>query len=246
MTGFAAAWLSVMLLAGTATAQPRTAADTSTPIGEPQSGGELRDPDFRVGTRQFGLERRVEMYQWSAADGRYRRVWNQALIDSSGFDPGYENPPEMPLDSARWWAGSATLDGRPLAPSVLRTLGQWQVFRPGFARLPANLAATFQPEGDGLGSAEDPLDPQIGDLRLSWRELVLPPVMDQVELRDGVWHPRTGRTDPAQSTLIAADPLPGEATGLRWWPWLLALLVLGLPMWLVGRRLRRRAGNQQH
>ena len=81
-------------------------------------------------------------------------------------------------------ASIVSIDGKPVAPEVIGRLGQWRGFRPNFSALPGNLAATFQPEGDGLGSAENPLDPQVGDLRIDWRELTLPPLADKVERAD--------------------------------------------------------------
>lgn len=240
------AGLALLLVSAAASTLPLMSA-TMTPLlpqGEPLSGGGVRDPDFGVVTRQFGLDRRVEMYQWSASKDGYRRVWNAALIDSSGFAPGHENPPELPLASVRWWAQDATLDGKPLHVSVLGKLGRWRQFRPGFRRLPANLAATFEPEGDGLGSAENPLDPQIGDLRVSWRELVLPSLVGEVTLRDGVWYPISGHARPLPSE---AEPMTSAASSIhqsarQLWPWILIAL---LPVMLVVAARRSRARNKR-
>lgn len=246
-------WLGVaaglLLASGLALATPPTTvphvaptqSQAPQPEGEPLSGGETRDPDFGVTTRQFGLERRVEMYQWSTGEHGYRRVWNPALIDSSRFAPGYENPPEFPLPGERWWAPGPTLDGRPLHGSVLRQFGEWREFRPGFSRLPANLAATFQPDGDGLVSAENPLDPQIGDLRVNWRELVLPSLQGRVALRDGVWHPLpgTGQPSPIGPVPMLAEIAPIEIPGRQWWPWLVALLLSLLVVVALSRRNKR-------
>lgn len=209
------------------------------PEGEPRTGGELRDRDFGVATRQFGLDRRVEMYQWRAGDEGYQRIWHASRIDSSGFDPGHENPPKLPIAGERWWSSDASLDGAPLDPSVLKALGQWRDFRPNFSRLPANLTATFQPEGDGLGSAENPLDPQIGDLRVGWRELLLPSLAGEVTLRNGAWHLRSGQVQRAQ--VPAAAPVVAKTASQparALWPWLLVALV---PVLLVvaGRRRRK-------
>ena len=229
-----------MLASGLAFAQAPTAAPV--PQGEPRSGGELLDPDFRVTTRQFGLDRRVEMYQWRVGEDGYRRVWNSALIDSSGFAPGHENPPDLPLGSERWWAQDATLDGRPLDVAVLRTLGQWRGFRPGFSRLPANLAATFQPEGDGLGSSENPLDPQIGDLRVSWRELVLPPLAGKVELRGGAWRlPANAVATRGPTPQSSSVESRSNESGLsNYWPWWLGGIALLLAIGVARRVGRRR------
>ena len=233
----AMAWL--VLLAGTSVA----AAQSLPPQGEPQPGEVLRDDEFGVERDGFGLERRVEMYQWSAGEQGFHRVWNVAPIDSSGFPDNRQNPPELPLDSQRWWS-NATLDGQPLDVEVLKALGDWQQFRPSFSRLPGNLSATFQPDGDGLSSSTNPLDPQIGDLRVTWHELQLPPLAGKVELRDGRWQlaspvvgtrPRTPGDAP-----VHADPDPVRAdddggnsddSGWTWLLYALALLALALLVW---------------
>ncbi|HJW47193.1 MAG TPA: TMEM43 family protein [Lysobacter sp.] len=214
----------------------------SEPDGFPDPGETLVDGEFRVKTREFGLDRRVEMYQWRANDGRYERVWHGARIESETFAAGHENPPKLPLENQRWWAEKPTLDGKPLDPAVLRTLGEWRVLHPNFSRLPANLSAAFQPEGEGLGSAENPLEPQIGDLRVSWRELVLPPLAGKIQLRDGVWRlindPAAGAPDPAN---VPKTPQPGKAQ--RLWPYFGAGLLLIIAMVVAHRR---RAARKAH
>ena len=172
--------------------------------GEPVSDEVVRDREFGVSARHFGLERRVEMYQWRAKDGGYERVWSETPIDASGYSAGHENP-EFPMRGRRWTAQRVTLDDKPVDRSVIEQYGQWRLFRPNFSALPGNLAATFQPEGDGLGSAENPLDPQIGDLRIGWRELTLPSLQGRVSLERGTWFPIPG--DP----IGEAPPLPQMA-----------------------------------
>lgn len=210
------------------------------PEGFPDPGARLVDADFRVGTREFGLDRRVEMYQWRRGrDGGYERIWHGARIESEGFAPGHENPPALPLENRRWWASRPMLDSKPLDPAVLRALGEWRVLHPNFSRLPANLAAAFQPEGDGLGSAENPLDPQIGDLRVNWRELVLPPLAGKVELRDGVWRLRADAVRSRARQEEEFEELPSSGWSPRLWTWLGGgAIVLAL---LLALRRRRRS-----
>jgi hypothetical protein len=210
------------------------------PDGFPDPGLPLIDPDFKVRTRQFGLDRRVEMYQWRLGDHGYERAWHGALIDSASFDETHANPPKLPIENHRWWAEQPTLDGAPLDQAVLRSLGEWRMLRPDFSRLPANLAASFQPEGEGLGSAENPLEPQIGDVRVSWRELVLPPLAGKVVQRDGVWtlanDPESA--DPAGPALASASEKPEHAQ--RMWPFVAGgLLVIVAIVVGVQRRKRR-------
>lgn len=201
-----------------------------------------RDPEFGVQPRNgLGLERRVRMYQWRN-DGRdYARAWLSQAVDSSGFAAGYDNPPQLPLPSRRWIAERITFEGKPLAPEVIAALGRWQPMRPDFAALPGNMATTFQPEGDGLGSAENPRDPQIGDLRIRWYELALPPLDGRLHLRDGVW-----QLAPADRAAVSGDPAREPVSrqrqvwlfGTRWW-WLGgAALVLLLGAWWLLRRRR--------
>lgn len=223
-------WLAVAALV-------TAAAIAQEPAGYPDPGPALEDTEFRVVTRQFGLDRQVAMYQWRRTEtGDYQRVWHAARIDSSDFAPGHRNPPDMPLESRRWWASRPTLDGKPLDPEVLRELGQWRVLQPNFSRLPANLAASFQPEGEGLGSAENPLEPRIGDVRVSWRELVLPPLAGKVVLADGVWRlrPEAIPRDPVHQEEI---DLAGSTAGVPAWWWLAGgALVLVLMAALTRRR----------
>ncbi len=231
------ALLAGLLLAGSALAQ--AGPEPVVPEGPPRPGEVLEDPDFGVRTGQFGLERTVEMYQWYRdANGDFQRVWKAGLVDSSGYPPTHRNPDAMPVEPQRWWATAPTLDGYPLDPSVLRALGRWETFRPAFTRLAANLAATFQPEGDGLSSADNPLDPQVGDLRLRWRELQLPELAGRVELVDGRWQLSPGTANAA----LNARPLPPvdvpevddePEDRRRWWPLLAGLLVLagGMAWW---------------
>lgn len=224
---------------------PAAAAPGLPSPGEPTPGEPVRDPEFRVSTRGFGLERQVQMYQWTASDGGFRATWKDAPIDSSSFPDEYRNPQYWPLDSQRWWARDATLAGRPLDPEVLRRLGRWQRFRPDFSRLPANLAASFQPEGDGLGSSDNPTAPAIGDLRIRWRELVLPDLSGRVELRDGRWRltPRAAAASVAAAppTDPAVDIAPAEVEfQQRWWPWLVGGTVAVLAVIVGLRRMLKR------
>lgn len=212
----------------------------SEPEGFPDPGAPLVDPDFKVRTRQFGLDRRVEMYQWRLGENGYERVWHGALIDSAGFDSAHANPPKLPIDNRRWWAERPTLDGAPLDQAVLRSLGEWRELRPNFSRLPANLAASFQPEGEGLGSAENPLEPEVGDVRVSWRELMLPPLAGKVIQRKGTWVLAKDPEDAgsADTPEASADTKPEHAQ--RMWPFFAGgLLVIAAIVVAVQRRRRR-------
>lgn len=208
-------------------------------LGAPQPDKTVRDRDFGVVARHLGLERRVEMLQWQATPDGYTRQWSAQPVDDAAFSPGHDNPGDFPLQSRRWVAEQITVDGKPLDVDVIRYFGQWRDFRPGFSSLPGNLAATFQPEGDGLGSAENPLAPRIGDLRIHWRELVLPPLEGRVALRDGRWQLIAAQTVAAAPHTQASEPTSASPESRRT-PWLFGGAFIALLAAAMAARRRRR------
>lgn len=218
-----------------ATAAVLSAHAQQAPLGAPQPDKTLRDPEFGVVARHLGLERLVDMLQWQQQGGRYIRTWSPVVIDSSRFAPAYRNPAALPLTGRRWLPASVTIDGAPVDPEVLRTLGQWRDFRPSFSALPGNLTATFQPEGIGLGSADNPLQPRIGDLRIHWRDFVLPPLDGLVVLRDGRW-----QLVPQVVPAAVDGPAIDARTNLTSLPWWLGGGIVVLVVAVVAYRRRQR------
>lgn len=225
----------VLLLA---TVQVAVAREPS-PEGEPRADRTLRDEDFGVESSAFGLERRVEMYQWRRDVGGYSAVWNSAPIDSSTFDAAHRNPTRLPVRNRQWWVGAVTLDGHPLPVPTVRLLGQWTPLRPGFSSLPGRFTRRFQPEGDGLGSSYNPLAPRIGDVRITWHEFVLPPLAGKVELRDGAWTltPRTAAAPPAARPAVDIAATAGSLVH-RFRPWIIGIAIAALiGVWFLARAL---------
>ena len=227
-----AALALLLALAGGAHAQ-----DAAQPQGQPATAHPPRDAEFGVVAHGFGLQRQVEMLQWRRFGPGYRKEWSAQPIDSSGYAKAYRNPAGFPIETRYWIAEDATLDGKPIDDDVLKEFGNWRDFRPGFSALPANLAATFQPEGDGLGTADNPLDPQVGDLRVRWRELELPPLQGRVALQGGVWIPAS---DAVPENVVAASDTVADASTKpdRWLWWIAAAVVLAIggAWWLRRRR----------
>ena len=227
--------LALLALWPAAAALAQTAPDS-----DPVASNTLEDADFRVESRQFGLERRVEMYQWRRDEnGEYVRIWNAAPIDSSAFDDAHRNPSRLPVRNREWWVASVRLDGKPLPLGVVRLLGQWQTLRPNFSRLPGGIARDYQPEGDGLSSSDNPLAPATGDARITWHEFVLPPLAGKVELRDGIWQlsPKAAAAPAAARPAIdiaAATRKPA----MRLRPWVIAIAVAALAgLWFLTRAI---------
>lgn len=222
--------LALLLLAGVAAAQ-------ETPLGSPVPDKTPRDVEFGVTTRQFGLERRVEMYQWRATGTSYEKTWSSEPIASASFAPGHDNPGVFPLASRRILVDRITIDDHPLDPAAVASLGVWRDFRPNFSALPGNLSATFQPEGDGLGSAENPLDPQVGDLRVTWRELMLPPLDGKVALQGGVW---TLQPSPDTQPVLSRSHAPGASISKGTLGWLIGAGAFVLLILLIRTLMRKR------
>jgi hypothetical protein len=220
----------------------------------PVAAAPLRDAEFGVDTRQFGLKRRVEMYQWQRTgnDG-FRKVWSDRPIASADHPEGRRNPGAFALQTRYWIARDVRLRGRPLDEDVLKALGEWRPFRPAFSALPGNLSATFQPEGDGLVSAENPLDPQVGDLRVTWHEMRLPPLTGYVALRDGAWRLRedalaqraSGRNDAGDAGTGPVDASWVDRVGRGTLLIGAGILVVLFTAWVLRRRKadRRRGAH---
>lgn len=177
----------------------------------------LRDAEFGVSTRQLGLQRHVQMYQWRRLADGFESAWISRAVDSSGFPDGFNNPAALPVPVRYWLATDVRINGHPVDTEVLEALGIWRDFRPSFSALPAAASARYQPEGDGLGSAENPQLPLIGDVRISWRELTLPKLEGQIVLVDGRWvlsggqHVQAVDESSAEPTeTVAPPPLPAQ------------------------------------
>ena len=228
-----AALALLLALAGGAHAQ-----ESVQPQGQPVSAHPPRDAVFGVTARGFGLQRQVEMLQWQRSGRDYRKEWSAQPVDSSGFPRAYRNPAYFPIETRYWIAADTMLDGKNVDDDVLKEFGEWHDFRPGFSALPANLAATFQPEGDGLGTADNPLDPQVGDLRVHWRALELPPLAGKVALQGGVWIPAS---DAVAAGVVASSDTVTDAASAKpdrwlWWLAVAVVLAVGGAWWLRRRR----------
>jgi hypothetical protein len=207
--------------------------------GDPVNVASPRDPEFGVTTRRHGLRRSVAMLQWRRAGDGFERSWETVPVDDGDFPAGRSNP-EFPLPSREWLA-EVRVDGRPLARDALVALGEWRRLRPDFASLPGNMSATFQPEGDGLGTAANPQSPDIGDLRITWQALHLPPLAGRIVLEDGTWRIAPGQ-QPADGD--AEAPAPDAASTLApgpaaWRDWRVLLVALGVLL-AIGIAVARR------
>ncbi|HLB98553.1 MAG TPA: TMEM43 family protein [Acetobacteraceae bacterium] len=162
---------------------------------DPQANGKLvhltgtmqpttpaRDPVFGVtGDGLLRLSRNVEMYQWKETSSSqsqqsvggskttettytYQRVWSAQPIVSTQFKvrDGHQNPP-MQVQSATFDAGQVKLGAYGVDPPLLNKLAT-------FAPLQVQSAppASYQASGDGFYQGQNPGQPAIGDIRVTF------------------------------------------------------------------------------
>ncbi|GAB3727965.1 hypothetical protein GCM10028862_05020 [Luteimonas pelagia] len=235
------AWCAcVAALAFATVAQAASSPPVAGPVvepGEPMNVAAPKDPEFGVETKRHGLRRAVAMLQWRRAGGGYARTWADAPVDDAGHPDGRANP-DFPIPS-REWIAEVRVDGRPLAREALLALGEWRPLRPDFASLPGNMSATFQPEGDGLGTAANPQAPEVGDLRITWQALHLPPLAGRIVLDDGTWRLAPGVPARPGGPDVPAMEEARVVSGVGWLDWRVALLALGV-LALLGIAVARR------
>ena len=141
-----------------------------------------RDPVFGVtGDGLLRLSRNVEMYQWKETSSSqsqqsvggskttettyaYQRVWSAQPIASAQFKvrDGHQNPP-MQVQSATFDAGQVKLGAYGVDPPLLNKLAT-------FAPLQVQSAppASYQASGDGFYQGQNPGQPAIGDIRVTF------------------------------------------------------------------------------
>ena len=121
------------------------------------------------------LIREVEMYQWQEScigdSCAQSPVWSSTLIDTEGFHEkkDHANPAGFPFASARFEAQGIHLGA--FEPDLDLILAQVPpVARPlRVSELPANLAASASEIDGHIHVGNDPLQPAIGDLRISYQ-----------------------------------------------------------------------------
>jgi hypothetical protein len=150
----------------------------------------LTDTLFGVSARAVKLVRQVEMYQWhekkeskekrnlggsseTVTTYTYRTDWSPRLIRSSDFKQSAQhvNPTSMPVESATLSAAKPTLGAFTLTASLLEKLPAREVLNvTGDAvKLSADQARTWRVADGRFYRGADPTNPQVGDVRVSYR-----------------------------------------------------------------------------
>jgi hypothetical protein len=205
---------------------------------DPQANGKLvhvsgtmqpttsaRDPIFGVtGDGLLRLSRTAEMYQWKEATSSqsqqsiggskttettytYQHVWSDQPIVSTQFKvrDGHQNPP-MQVRSANFNADEVKLGAYRVDPSLLNKVST-------FAPLQAQSAppAGYQAAGDGFYHGQNPSQPAIGDVRVSFAGIPAQTISVAAAQSNGVL---TGYRDANGYTIALAEPGVVTAAGL--------------------------------
>lgn len=157
--------------------------------GPAETTAQLTDSEFGVDVNAIKLRRTVEMYQWvesvetkkkkklgggteTTRTYNYKKEWSEKLYPSTDFKKpdGHENPKDMAVNSTTQVADEVTVGAYKLSPSLVRSINT-------FERLPVkddNLTPTgitkkVVRHKDGYYVGDDPSNPQVGDLRITFR-----------------------------------------------------------------------------
>lgn len=162
-------------------------------IGQVSTAMPARDLAFGVtGDGLLRLTRKVEMYQWKEDTSTntqqsmggsqatqttysYHRVWSASPINSGAFrhPPGHVNP-VMPMSSVTFDSPAAVLGAYHLDPGVLDEMSDFTLLAvanppsgPPYSQ-PFFPVKSYQVEGGGFYRGQDPANPAIGDLRVTF------------------------------------------------------------------------------
>ncbi len=139
--------------------------------GQAKASGTLIDTATGIGgSGLLRLERHVEMYQWTEHKSdkqiEYRREWSASPQNSDSFRnrQGHENP-RMALQAASLVNAGVTLGAFAIDPRVTGEAEPLEDY-PVATMKPTG---GFRPSGNGLYQGQDPANPRIGDLRVTYR-----------------------------------------------------------------------------
>ena len=161
----------------------------------------LTDPVFAVTLPALRLVREVEMFEWQEekkdektknAGGSetttttytYDKKWSDALIRSEAFKKpvDHHNPGTMPYDGKDLLAASAKVGAFSFPEDAIKHLSKFETVpydADARAKLPPDLQSKAQPVDGRLYIGKTPSDPQIGDVRISFK-VVRPQVVSVV------------------------------------------------------------------
>lgn len=166
--------------------------------GDTVSAQGARDPDFGFATKGLKVERKVEMYVWKEESHSetqkklgggeetvtrysYKREWSDRAVDSSRFRSAsdHRNPPMPNLASRDFSASDARLGAFRVSENVIGLLSareKLDVPETALAQARNRLGGRTRIAQGIVYSGDNPDQPNVGDVRVSWNLLPLTPV----------------------------------------------------------------------
>lgn len=220
----------------------------------------LTDTSFGVSAQAIKLMRVAEMYQWqqeSSSEEKkklgggtetvttytYSKTWSENLINSGQFKKpeGHQNPAQMAYQSVDMMAGKVTVGAFTLPPSMVRKMRDYSTVSLGSDyTLPDNLKNQGQVSSNTIYLGSNPGSPQVGDIRISFKEvkpMTISLIANQVNGTFEPYHAKAGGTiELLQSGTFSADAMIQQAqksnTILTW-----ILRGVGFVVMLIGFQL---------
>ena len=158
--------------------------------GRATTADTVKDPVFGVSVNAIALSRKVEMYQWketSKSETRnkvgggtetvttysYAKEWSESPLDSSKFkqQQGHRNPGGMAYKSEKWTAPKVTLGAYTLTPAQVSRISGDEPVKAALPSTSPGLSRPLQENAGGFYVGDNPEQPQIGDLRMSFSKV---------------------------------------------------------------------------
>jgi hypothetical protein len=149
----------------------------------------LSDPTFGISVQALKLDRKVRMYQWQeksttkeekklgggktkVTEYTYEKAWADRLIDSAKFKrpEDHQNPQSMPHTSRTSKAREVTVGGFDLSIGMAGMIGGARPITVSSEDVPSKLKEGAMIHEDNYYLGNDPLQPEIGDLQVSFSE----------------------------------------------------------------------------
>ena len=194
--------------------------------GTMQAATPARDPLFGVSADGLlRLTRNVETYQWQETSSShseqslggtkttettysYQPKWSAQTINSASFKhpEGHQNPPPL-LSAASFDGGTVTIGAYHVDPSVLTKISAFTPLHPANAAPPAD----YRAEGDGFYRGQNPAQPAIGDVKVSFSAVPAQTISVAAAQSGGTL---TAYRDPSNYTIALAEPGVVSASAL--------------------------------
>ncbi len=173
--------------------------------------GRVADPDTSFEIAAARLKRTVEMFQWeekarsetqeklggtqeTTTEYTYVKTWKGTPIRSADFkSQEYSNPPQLPLESRTFDATTVRIGEFTLSGAAISRLPGWEALavdeelraRIASAKSLQSLDKPAQISGEWIYLSQDPVAPQIGDLRLRY-EAIFPKQISLIAGQSGI------------------------------------------------------------